>query len=182
MFNELAEMAKMGDEKALAEVIERLQPLIKASVRRYYNKINEYDDLLQDGNIKILECIRDYDLGRGVYFLGYVKVQLKYLYLDKHKQKIHQSLNQTTVDGETEMIDLLESKDKGILETILEQEMNTELGKALDILTNRQREVVLLYYNERLSISDIGSKLGIRYRTVINTKVKALEKMRGNIK
>lgn len=100
MFNELVEKAKNGDTKAIGQIVEKLQPLLISSIRRYYNKPNDYDDLMQDGNMKILESIRDYDSTKGVYFLGYIKTNIRYLYLDKHKQRIHQSLNQTLRDGQ----------------------------------------------------------------------------------
>lgn len=67
MFNEMVKKAKTGDEKALGEIVESLQPLLISSIRRYYNKPKEYDDLMQDGNLKIIESINDYDLDKGVH-------------------------------------------------------------------------------------------------------------------
>lgn len=57
-----------------------------------------------------------------------------------------------------------------------------ELKKALDILTPRQRQVVNLFYGEDMSIGNIADKLGVAYRTVVNLKVRALDKMRKVIK
>lgn len=182
MFDELVQKAKNGDSHAVDEIMERLQPLVKASIRRYYNKINEYDDLLQDGNIKILESIYSYEEDKGIYFLGYIKMNLKFLYLDKHKIKIHDSLNQTSVDGETEQIDLLVSQDLNILDQIIEKDLGKELKQSLKKLPERQRQVVFLYYFEKMSIQEIGEKLGISYRTVVNTKANGLKNMRGDIK
>lgn len=179
--DQLAIKAKAGDKKATEEIITRLQPLIISSIRKYYNNRNEYDDLIQDGNLKILECIRDYDPTKGVHFLGYVQTILRYLYLDKHKIKIHTSLNQTIGQGDTEIIDLLVSEDKETLELIIEEESNTELKQALDKLTERQRQILLLYYDERMGMHEIATKLGISYRTVVNTKGTALINMKKNI-
>lgn len=179
MFDELVEKAKAGDNNAVAEIIEKLQPLVKGSIRRYYNKINEYEDLLQDGNIKILESIHSYEKSQGVHFLGYIKMNLKFLYLDKHKIKLHDSLNQTTVDGETEQIDLLVSEDLNLLDQVIEMETKVKLEQVLEGLSERQKQVVILYYFQKLKISEIADKLGISYRTVVNTKTKAIENMRG---
>ncbi|MDR7857510.1 sigma-70 family RNA polymerase sigma factor [Tissierella sp.] len=178
MFNELFEKARVGDMEAKEKIIKRLQPLILSSIRKYFNKGNEYEDLIQDGNIKILECINDYDSTKGVYFLGYVKTMLRYLYLDKHKIKIHTSLNETIADGETEILDLLVSEEQDILESIIVKEDNKKLVKALYKLTDRQREIISLYYIKNMGIQDIADKLGISYRTVVNIKGNALEKMR----
>lgn len=177
MFNEMVKKAKTGDEKALGEIVESLQPLLISSIRRYYNKPKEYDDLMQDGNLKIIESINDYDLDKGVHFLGYIKMNIKFLYLDKHKQKIHQSLNEQLGDGEREMMDLLVGEEIDFLEDIIMGEDREILKKALSQLTPKQRQIIELYYGRNMSIGDIGEKLDIAYRTVVNTKTRALEKM-----
>ena len=177
MFNEMVERARAGDKIALEEIIERLQPLLVSSIRRYYNKPREYEDLMQDGNIKIIESIYDYDKDKGVHFLGYIKMNIKFLYLDKHKGRIHQSLNKELGDGETEIMDLLVADDVNFLENIIRGEDRAELKKALDELTPRQLEIIELYYGKKMSIGDIADKLGLAYRTVVNTKTRALEKM-----
>lgn len=177
MFDSLLDKARAGDKASKEEIINRLQPLIISSIRRYYNKPKEYEDLIQDGNLIILECIEDYEPSKGVHFLGYVKTMLRYLYLDKHKTKIHHSLNEVVGDGEVELMDLLVSEDKEALDLILDEEDNKYLLEALDRLTDRQREVTILYYFENMKIEDIASRLGVTYRTVVNTKTRALEKM-----
>lgn len=176
MFDKLALKAKEGDMGAKEEIISRLEPLVLSSIKRYYYKREEFEDLVQDGNIKILECIQDFDPKKGVYFLGYVKTVLRYMYLDKHKERIHFSLNEKVGDGEDERIDLLVS-DEDILESILNHEEVEELRRVLNVLTERQKEVVILFYMERLSLGDIAEKLGISYRTVVNTKTNALKKL-----
>lgn len=178
MFDELLKKAREGDKDSKEEIIKRLQPLIISSIRKYYNKGSEYEDLIQDGNIKILECIRDYDPKKEVHFLGYVKMSLRFLYLDKHKIKIHHSLNEMVGDGETELIDLIVSDHMDILEGILLKEEYQELTKALGCLTDRQKQIVHLYYIERMKIDDIATLLDISYRTVVNTKTRAIEILR----
>ncbi len=181
MFDKLYEKANQGDKEALEEIVTRLQPLLVASIRRYYNMSQVYEDLMQMGNLRIIEAIGDYDPGRGVHFLGYVKTVLRYMYLDMHKGKRTDSLNEVGPDGETEVIDTLESETKGPEDMILDQEMRKEVQEALASLTERQRQVVSLYYLENLSIKDISKRLGITYRTIVNTKTAALEKMRKSL-
>lgn len=182
MFDKLLERSKNGDKKALEEIIERLQPLLVSSIRRYYNKADQYDDLMQEGNMKIIESVNDFDRNRGVYFLGYIKLNIKYLYLDKHKQKFHQSLNQKSEDGQTEMMDLLVDDEVDFLGGMIEGEERIEIKRALSLLTPRQRLVLALFYGGDMSIGEIADDLGVAYRTIINTKIKALEKMRKALK
>lgn len=181
--DELLEKARKGDVESTELIIEKLNPLIVASIRRYYNKAADYDDLIQEGRLAVLECIKDYDESKGVYFLGYVKTMLKFLYLNKHKEKILLSLN--TPIGESkdqELIDILESEDGDILEEILKTEELEEIRYALESLTERQRKVIIYFYFEGYSISEIAKRMDATYRTIVNTKTNALEKMRRMLK
>lgn len=178
MFQELVKNAKQGDKNAKREIIERLQPLIISSIKRYYYNKNEFEDLIQEGNVKILESIKSYDEETGVFFLGYVKTMLRYMYLDKHKQKKHTSLNEKVGEGNDEIIDLLVSDDEDILEDIALREEIEVLRQKLEHITERQRDVVVLFYIEKLPIGQIAEKLGVSYRTVVNTKGMALKNLR----
>lgn len=178
MWNKLVEEARKGSKEAMEEIINKLQPLIISSIRRYYNNVKEFEELIQEGNLMILESLKDYDFDKGVHFLGYIKSNLKYLYLNKHKRKIHLSLNEPLGDGELEMIDFLVSDAQPVLDILLEDEINLKLKEALEKLTERQREIIILYYVKNMSMDDIGNKLGISYRTVVNIKTKALENLR----
>ena len=117
-----------------------------------------------------------------MHFLGYVKSNLKYLYLNKHKEKVHLSLNEPLGDGDGEMLDLLVSDDKDILDLLLEKETSAQLKYTLDSLTNRQKEIVIFYYVKDMSIGDIANALDISYRTVVNTKTTAIEKLKKILK
>ena len=178
MLDELINLAIKGNKDAVEEIINQLQPLIISSIRKYYNIGKEYEELIQEGNLMILESLKTYDPNKGVHFLGYIKLNLKYLYLNKHKRKIHLSLNEPVGDEGQEIIELLISDNKEAIDIILEDEINAELKKALEKLTKRQREIVILYYVENISIKEISHRLNISYRTVVNIKTKALENLK----
>lgn len=171
--------AKAGEIDSKEQILNELYPLIITSIKRYYNRVFDFDDLLQEGRIVILDCINNYDETKGVYFLGYVKTMLKYYYLDKHKVKMMLSLNEKVgADDEEELVDLLESEVEDAAEVLVKLEENNQLTQALSSLTIRQREIVIDYYYEGLTIDQIAEKFGVKYRTVVNTKIVALEKMK----
>lgn len=174
-------LSKKGDEKAKKELLERLRPLIISSIRRYYNNYLYYDDLVQEGYEEILQCIENYDPSKGAKFLGYVKISLKFHYLNKHRKKVHLSLNEPIGDGEEEIIDLLKGDEIEALDFIINKEEKEFLLKGLNSLTKRQREVVIYYYIDGKSMKEIGEILGISYRTVVNTKTVALNKLKKTI-
>lgn len=177
--NNLLEKSRKGDVSSKEKILKNLKPLIISSIERYYNKRQDFDDLIQEGYLVVLQCIENYDESKEVYFLGYVKTMLKFTYLNKHKEKTYLSLNIAVGnDGDEELINLLESQDDGPLDLALNLEESREIQKVLLNLTNRQREVIIGYYVEGLSIKEISKRLSISYRTVVNTKTRALEKMK----
>lgn len=174
----LIEDSKAGDLKAKEEVLNRLLPLIIKSIQSYYNRRQFFEELIQEGNLCILEAIESYDPGKGVYFLGHAKTQLKYLYLKKNKEKIHLSLNTKIGDEKEEFLNTLESQDPQALDTMIKKEEIKALKASLVYLTDRQKQVTILFYLKRKSITQIAQELGISYRTVVNTKTRALEKLK----
>ncbi len=179
MYNEIERLlllSKRGNKEAKETLLLKLNPLIISSIRRYYNRIDQYDDLIQEGYETILQAIENYDPNRGVKFLGYVKAMLRYGYLEKHREKQFLSLNEPLDEGE--FIDLLEGNEEEPTDIIIKREEIKILLKSLNCLTERQRQVVVEYYINRLSIDEIADKLGISYRTVVNTKTQGLNKLR----
>lgn len=177
----LLALSKQGDTDAKEELLSRLEPLIISSIRRYYYNPYVYEDLLQEGYEIALSTIEEYDPSKGSHFLGFIKLRLKYHYLNKHKEKSTISLNQTIGDEGMELIELIKDEKPGPLDKILQKEGLMELKQAIDLLTPRQREVIIAFYIEGMSIGEIGEKLGIAYRTVVNTKSKAMEVLKKTI-
>lgn len=181
MFQELVKSAKEGNIRSKEEIVSKLQPLLVSSIRSYYNIARDYDDSMQDGNLLILECIESYDEEKGVYFLAYVKSKITYLYLNKNKERIHLSLNEKLKDGENELIDLIESGEIDILDRIIKSQGNLHLYEAYEGLSKREKEVISLYYIRGDNMKEIAKKLGVSYRTVVNTKVNAILKLKTHL-
>lgn len=172
-------LSKKGDKKAKETLLLKLNPLIISSIRRYYNKIDQYDDLIQEGYEIILKAIENYNPNRGVKFLGYVKAMLRYGYLEKHREKQILSLNEPLEEGE--FIDLLEGNEEDPVDAVIKKEEKYLLLESLNCLTERQKQVVVDYYINRLSIDEIANKLGISYRTVVNTKTQGIKKLKNRM-
>ena len=93
VIDELLEGSRNGDVNSKNELLIKLRPLIISSINKYYPNFRDYEDLIQDGYVVVLDCIENFDPSKGVYFLGYVKTMLKYNYLQNHRNKTMISLN-----------------------------------------------------------------------------------------
>lgn len=175
--NKMIEMARSGDGKATEDLIEALDPLIKKSIRSYYYRPGDFEDLAQEGRVEILKALESFDPTRGIHFLGYIKVKLKYFYLEKNKkEKRCLSLDWEGEEGQS-LVDSLEA-DGDIEKDLVFSEDLKRLKDAMKTLTPREREVVMGYFYQGRSMVDLAKSLNIAYRTVVNTKTRAIEKLK----
>ncbi|KPU26399.1 hypothetical protein TR13x_10295 [Caloranaerobacter sp. TR13] len=179
--NNLLDAAQKGDIAAKEILLFKLKPIVLSSIKRYFNKADLYDDLIQEGYEIILRALKDYDKDKGVHFLGYVKAMLKFHYLNNsRKNKEYISLNQmiSSKDDSLELIDLIADENLLQDEVIIKNEETLNLLKALDKLTKRQKEVITMYYIQDVSLKEISKRLNISYRTAVNIKTSAIKKLR----
>lgn len=165
------------DVKNAHIIVEKYHPLIVSSINRYYNKPHEFEELYDQGVLEICEAIRDYDINRNDSFGGYLKARLYYFYISKNKEKESLSLDEPVAEDDLTLMDMLEDP-QNIEEDFLEREKYKGLYEAIKTLTERQRKILLDFYIRKISISDIAEKYNIKYRTVVNTKTMALEKLK----
>ena len=77
---------KIIEEKDISNahiVVEAYKPLLISSIKKYYNKNHQFEELLQEGILEIIESIRDFDQSRNIPFSGYLKRRIYYFYLGK---------------------------------------------------------------------------------------------------
>lgn len=177
----LVTKAQRGEREAVAELIERLKPLIYASARRYYFGEGDKEDLLQEGCLKLLELLDKFDMSRGIPFLGFIKVHLKYFYMEKGKDSKKEAafyiLESLTEDGRT-FIEGMPDADMSIEEKLIQREVQRSLGEAIQKLSVHQKRVISLYYGQGMDMRQIAKYLGVHYQTVVKTKERGLRRLR----
>lgn len=166
-----------GDDNAKYELVERFYPLIISSIKKYYNSYFEFEDLVEDGKVIVLECIRDFDKGKNVHFSGFVKTRLKFFYLNKlNSKKEMLSLNQKN-EEDTELIDLLESE-VNLEEEVINRDFSNQIQELFKSLSLKERETIIEFYYLGLDINEISKVHNISYRTVLELKRRAHKKLK----
>jgi len=180
-FNKVLEGALEGDDESVEKLFDMLKPLILSVSSKFYFGDMDRDDLLQEGRLMILESLANFNRDKGVHFLGYIKSKLKYMYINLNKEKNYEVSLNTRVElgeGSVELMDILEDESVDIEVDFLNKVDVENLRNSLGFLTSREYQVVNMYYLENMSMKDISRKLDLAYRTVVNTKVNAVEKLR----
>lgn len=174
-----------GDIDSIYKLLNNLKPLVLNSIKKYFYRKEEFADLVQDGYLEIIKCLESYNPNKGVHFLGYVKLKLKYLYLDKnrvYKNNISLNISAYSNNEKLELLELIEDlninteKDYELKESIL------TLNNSFDSLSYREKQVIYMYYFKEMNIQSIANKLGISYNTVSNTKINGLNRLKKLLK
>lgn len=173
----LYEESIKGDDESKFELVERFYPLIISSIKKYYNNYSEYEDLVEDGKLIVLECIEDFDISKNVHFSGFVKTRLRFFYLNKLNSKRDIiSLNQRN-EEDTEMIDLLASEEN-LEEYVINKDFSKQMQELFKDLSLKEKEIVIEFYYMGLTINEISKLHNISYRTVLELKRRAHKKLR----
>lgn len=182
-FSSCLEKSLKGDLQSMEKIMEMLTPLIKSSIKKYFLGDLSMEDLLQEGYLKIIECIKTFDETKGIPFLGYIKPSLRFMYMDLGRKTIkeeHESLNKplNSENDNIELLDLIEDDAASTEMKLIDIEELNFLNNILTNLSNRELQVIKLCYYENKNMLEISEQLGISYRTVVNTKVNAIKKLR----
>jgi len=84
----------------------------------------------------------------------------------------------TTEEGETRLVDQVAGEGVSVLDQWLVAERNAGLLKAVDLLPEREREVVSAYYQRGMSLKEIGVTLGVTESRVCQLHGRALRRLR----
>ena len=66
-------------------------------------------------------------------------------------------------------------------ENVEKQELAKILGEALELLTEKEKKVITLYYYEDLTLKEISNVLGVSESRISQLHTRALQKMRGKM-
>jgi RNA polymerase sporulation-specific sigma factor len=177
---DLLELAKVGDQDSKLKIIENLRPLIISSIRKY-NYTNElFEDLYEDGKVEILKSIKEFREYENRPFLGYVKIRLKYMYLNKSNKR---RLDTVPIEKKGEKESLLEILESGenIEENFIKKERIDEIIKAIEKLDETSRKIICCYYVKKMKLKDICITLNLTYHRGAKMKVRAIKEIKNEI-
>lgn len=188
------DLYKAGDEDAKNILVERNMRLVVHVVKKYSTQWGDSDDLISIGAIGLIKAVTTYDSDKASRFATYAAkcVQNEVLmYLRSSKKtnnvSIDEPIGHDKEGNSISLIDILESEDRDIDETVETQVRISELKEKMEEnLTDRESLIVKMRYGlegyREKTQKEIADELGISRSYVSRIEKKALEKINAVMK
>jgi len=165
---QLAEDYLAGDVDAFRQIIDRYHDDLMRFLRRLMGDASAADDVFQDTFLQVHESLSTFDTSRRLKpWLFTVAANKGRDALRKQKRRRTVSLSAEIKGGEgTQFVDLFEIDLPGPEAALDDEERSRMVQRAIDTLSPKLREVLLLAYFQRLSYQQIADMFDIPLGTV----------------
>jgi RNA polymerase sporulation-specific sigma factor len=178
-----------GDMSSRNKLIEHNLRLVAHIVKKYTNNTYDMDDLISIGTIGLIKGVDTFSLDKGVKITTYcarcIENEILMYFRKNNKYTKDVSINETIgydKDGnEIAIQDLLKTEDVDFCDDIDLKDNIKSLYKYLDVLTPRERKIIINRYglNNKISLTQkkLSEKIGISRSYVSRIEKRALTKL-----
>ncbi len=170
--------SKVGNKDAKETLFLNFLPLIK----KYAGKVLDYkEDFAQNFAVNFLDAVNAFSFKRRIPFAGYIKniIRANFTSLIRKYNKFRDK--HAFCSAET--WEVIENTTPAEVKSTESREENKEIiVELLQRLTIREQEVLVYLYILDAAPKDIAVYLDISYKTVLNTKLRAIEKIRKEVR
>lgn len=92
------------------------------------------------------------------------------------------SLDETVGDDETNLVDLIRASDLTPEDELMKTKLTERLGAEIDKLSEKERQVVSLYYYEELTMKETAEVLGVTESRVSQIHTAAMQKLKRRLR
>lgn len=184
-------LCKDGDMDARETLIERNLRLVAHIVKKYNTNEREIDDLISIGTIGLIKAIDTFDAEKGIRLATYasrcIENELLMMLRNGKKQSkdvyLYEPIGADKEGNEINLLDIIESVDEDVVETMEFSENVKKLYKFLDeTLSKREKQIIVLRYglytDKEVTQREIADMFGISRSYVSRIEKKALRKLR----
>lgn len=189
---ELLKQVKLGDEQARKTLIESNLRLVTKIARQYRRPKIELLDLIQEGNIGLIEAVDKFDAEMGYRFSTYAVWSIRKAIQEfLGEENTIENLDSIIEDEGEEVFlsDMIKDAETilggpsyEIIDAQFEQiEEQQRIFERLDTIPEREREVLMMLYGFKgkpMSLQDIADQLGMSHERVRCIKNTALERLK----
>jgi len=181
--------ANLGDKDARAKLIEHNLRLVAHIAKKYDNSKDDPDDLISIGTIGLIKGIDSFSKSKNTKLNTYVarcieNEILMHFRNNKKRNKdisINESIGYDKEGNEITILDILKTPTPDFALDIHKENNITDLKKYLDVLTDREKEIIIdrygLFDNDEVTQKEIAKKLNISRSYVSRIEKRALTKI-----
>ena len=183
------ELMKNGDMEARNKLILHNLRLVAHIVKKFESSTNDTDDLIGIGTVGLIKGIDTYSLDKKVRLTTYIakcaeNEILMYFRSNKKNSKnvsLYDSISYDKEGNEITILDILKTKDPDFIEDIYLKDNIVLLYKYLNILTPREKEIIIKRYgllnNDEMTQKEIAKAMGISRSYVSRIEKRAITKI-----
>src|SRR3712207_262216 len=176
--DDLVRAAMAGDRSAVARVLTTIRPLVvrycRARLARSGRSSVSADDVAQEVCLAVLKALPGYHV-QGKPFLAFVYGIAAHKVVDAHRAEARNRADPVeTVPDTAEVADGPERR-------ALRQELSVEVGRLLDQLPDKQREIIVLRIVVGLSAEETAEAVGSTPGAVRVAQHRALARLRTSV-
>ena len=180
-----------GDLLAKSTLVERNLRLVAHIVKKYSYPGKDVDDLISIGTVGLIKGIDSFDMNKGIRLATYAakcidNELLMMLRSEKRKARevsIYEPIGTDKEGNEISLIEIVKADDVDVVEEyVLRQNISKVFQFIDELLTEREREIIILRYglygHNEITQRELAIKLNISRSYVSRIEKKALRKLR----
>ncbi len=183
-----------GDKTVRSVLIERNLRLVVYIARKYENTGIDIEDLVSIGTIGLIKAVNTFDVSKNIKLATYASRCIEneiLMYLRKNNKKksevsFDEPLNVDWDGNELKLSDVL-GTDMDLIYKYIEEEVDRELlAEAMEILTERERKIMVLRFglneeNKELTQKEVAEILGISQSYISRLEKKIIKKLQKRV-
>lgn len=193
-------------ENAINQLVSSNLNFVKSIANDYCGKGVDFDDLVSEGYMAMVQAAQKFDTSRGTSFVSYAapfirkamakttEEQVGACRIPKSERKFNRNATKSAVSIDAPLsenthytlLDILANKDALMADdNAIFQQMLTDLHQCLQVLDEREKEVIQKFYGidkPHITLAEIGEDMSLKRERVRQIRDKALRKIAKNAK
>lgn len=170
-----------GDKNAISILIERHAKRVRDYIRMMVKNSEIADDIYQETFIKVVRFIDEGRYKDNGKFLSWV-LRIAHNQVIDHFRQMKQQNNISEADAGYDILNAKKFADPSVEDKIVNEQIESDLRKLIEQLSEEQKEVVMMRYFDEMSFKEIAEQTNVSINTALGRMRYALINLRKMIK
>ena len=170
-----------GDKNAISILIERHAKRVRDYIRMMVKNNEIADDIYQETFIKVVKFINEGRYKDNGKFLSWV-LRIAHNQAIDHFRQMKQQNNISEADAGYDILNAKKFADPSVEDKIVNEQIESDLRKLIEKLSEEQKEVVMMRYFDEMSFKEIAEQTNVSINTALGRMRYALINLRKMIK